>query len=189
MSQHPEPLVIDVDTGIDDAFALLYACAHDEARILGVSTVVGNVSLAAATRNTRAVMALAGRADIPVWTGAATAISVAVKDASEISWQDRPRPCCSARAGRAGACARAACRGFDHRRGAVALRAPHSVRDRAVDEYCARRHARAGTAASRQAVRHHGRRLFRARQSLGLNRSSLDLGLAHPRSRLGTGLH
>ena len=79
-----EPLVLDVDTGIDDAFALLYACAHDEAQILGVSTVVGNVSLAAATRNTRAVLALAGRADIPVWPGAATAISIAVRDASEI---------------------------------------------------------------------------------------------------------
>jgi purine nucleosidase len=84
MSQQPEPLVIDVDTGIDDAFALLYACALEEARILGVSTVVGNVSLAAATRNTRAVLTLAGRPDIPVWPGAATAISIAVKDASEV---------------------------------------------------------------------------------------------------------
>jgi purine nucleosidase len=84
MSQHSEPLVLDVDTGIDDAFALLYACAHDGAPILGVSTVVGNVSLAAATRNTRAVLALAGRADIPVWPGAATAMSIAVKDATEI---------------------------------------------------------------------------------------------------------
>ena len=84
MPQHAEPLVIDVDTGIDDAFALLYACAHEEVQILGVSTVVGNVSLAAATRNTRAVLALAGRADIPVWAGAATAISIAVRDASDI---------------------------------------------------------------------------------------------------------
>ncbi len=84
MSEHSEPLVLDVDTGIDDAFALLYACAHNEAQILGVSTVVGNVSLAAATRNTRAVLALAGRADIPVWPGAATAISIAARDASEI---------------------------------------------------------------------------------------------------------
>ena len=87
MSEHSEPLILDVDTGIDDAFALLYACAHDEARILGVSTVVGNVSLAAATRNTRAVLTLAGRADIPVWPGAATAISNAVRDASEIHGQ------------------------------------------------------------------------------------------------------
>ena len=45
-----------------------------QAQILGVSTVVGNVSLAAATRNTRAVLALAGWADIPVWAGAATAL-------------------------------------------------------------------------------------------------------------------
>ncbi len=87
MSEQPEPLIIDVDTGIDDAFALLHACAQAPAQILGVSTVVGNVSLAAATRNTRAVLALAGRADIPVWPGAATAISNAVRDASEIHGQ------------------------------------------------------------------------------------------------------
>src|ERR1700679_1987566 len=84
MTELAEPLILDVDTGIDDALALLYACAHDGARILGVSTVVGNVSLAAATRNTRAVLALAGRANIPVWPGAATAISIATRDASEI---------------------------------------------------------------------------------------------------------
>jgi purine nucleosidase len=84
MSELAEPLVIDVDTGIDDAFALLHACAHEETQILGVSTVVGNVDLSSATRNTRAVLALAGRADIPVWPGAAAAISIAVKDASEI---------------------------------------------------------------------------------------------------------
>ncbi len=93
MSQHSDPLVIDVDTGIDDAFALLYACAHDETQILGVSTVVGNVSLAAATRNTRAVLALAGRPDIPVWPGAATAISNAVKGCERDSRADRPWPC------------------------------------------------------------------------------------------------
>ena len=157
MSQLAEPLVIDVDTGIDDAFALLYACAHNEAHILGVSTVVGNVSLAAATRNTRAVLALAGRANIPVWPGAATAISIAVRDASEIHGTTGlghailPEP-----ESRSGGAAR---RGFDHRRGAVALRTP-PVRDGAVDQYRARGDARARTAASRQAVRHHGRRLF-----------------------------
>ena len=79
-----EPFVIDVDTGIDDALALLYACAHEEAQILGVSTVVGNVPLSPATRNTRAVLRLAGRGDIPVWPGAATALSISVRDASEV---------------------------------------------------------------------------------------------------------
>jgi purine nucleosidase len=84
MSDVAEPLLIDVDTGIDDALALLYACAHEEAQIVGVSTVVGNVPLAAATRNTRAVLKLARRGDIPVWPGAPTALSISVRDASEV---------------------------------------------------------------------------------------------------------
>ena len=52
--------------------------------ILGVSTVVGNVSLNAATRNTRAVLALAGRGDIPVWPGAATPLSPGSADARHV---------------------------------------------------------------------------------------------------------
>jgi purine nucleosidase len=84
MSQQAEPLVIDVDTGIDDALALLYACAAPEAEIVGVSTVVGNVSLSAATRNTRAVLALAGRADIPVWPGASMSLSTGSADARHV---------------------------------------------------------------------------------------------------------
>jgi purine nucleosidase len=78
------PLVIDVDTGIDDAFGLLYALAAPQTNIVGVSTVAGNVSLNHATRNTRAVLALAGRADIPVWPGAASPLLQAARDASDI---------------------------------------------------------------------------------------------------------
>ncbi|MGD1036836.1 MAG: nucleoside hydrolase [Roseiarcus sp.] len=74
MPADPTPLIIDVDTGIDDAFGLLYACASPRARVVGVSTVAGNVDLAHATRNTRAVLALVRRADIPVWPGCASPI-------------------------------------------------------------------------------------------------------------------
>ena len=84
MSQPNDLLVIDVDTGIDDALALLYVCARRSATILGVSTVVGNVSLATATRNTRSVLALVGRGDIPVWPGAAAPMSGEPADASVI---------------------------------------------------------------------------------------------------------
>ena len=84
MSQPKDLLLIDVDTGIDDALALLYACADRHALILGVSTVVGNVSLPTATRNTRAVLAMVGRSDIPVWPGAATPMSTAPVDASVV---------------------------------------------------------------------------------------------------------
>ena len=78
------PLILDVDTGIDDAFALLYALGRADARLIGVSAVAGNVSLAKAARNTRAVLALAGRADIPVWEGAAAPLLGHVGDASDI---------------------------------------------------------------------------------------------------------
>src|SRR5208337_3164136 len=44
-SHEPDRLFVDVDTGIDDAFALLYACAEAHVRLAGISTVVGNASL------------------------------------------------------------------------------------------------------------------------------------------------
>jgi purine nucleosidase len=78
------PMIIDVDTGIDDAFGLLYALGQTAVQLIGVSTVAGNVSLAKATRNTRAVLSLCGRADIPVWPGCASPLLKAAEDASEI---------------------------------------------------------------------------------------------------------
>jgi inosine-uridine nucleoside N-ribohydrolase len=78
------PMILDVDTGIDDALGLLLACAAPAARLLGVSTVAGNVDLTRATRNTRAVLALAGRADVPVWPGCRRPIMREAEDASAI---------------------------------------------------------------------------------------------------------
>lgn len=66
----PVPIVIDCDPGIDDAVALLLACASPELQILGVSTVAGNVDLEHTTRNAGRVLALAGRPDVPVAAGA-----------------------------------------------------------------------------------------------------------------------
>src|SRR5271170_5566317 len=80
----PTPLILDVDTGIDDAFGLLLALAEPSVRLLGVSTVAGNVDLAKATRNTRQVLALAGRADIPVWPGCVAPLLHPPADASDI---------------------------------------------------------------------------------------------------------
>ena len=64
------PLLIDCDPGIDDAVALLLACASPEVRLLGVSTVGGNVGLEHTTRNARRLLTLAGRPDVPVAAGA-----------------------------------------------------------------------------------------------------------------------
>ncbi len=64
------PLLLDCDPGIDDAVALLLACASPELRLLGVTTVSGNVELEHTTRNARRLLALAGREDVPVAAGA-----------------------------------------------------------------------------------------------------------------------
>ena len=63
------PLILDVDTGIDDALALLYACASPEVDLLAVTCVAGNVDARQVAWNTRAVLELAGRADVPVFLG------------------------------------------------------------------------------------------------------------------------
>ena len=63
------PLLIDCDTGIDDALALLYACASPDAEIAGVSCVAGNVELPHIVRNTLGVLELAGRTDTEVAAG------------------------------------------------------------------------------------------------------------------------
>jgi purine nucleosidase len=64
------PLVMDVDTGVDDALALLYAVASPEVELIGATTVMGNVTVEQATRNTLAVLEVAG-AEVEVAAGAA----------------------------------------------------------------------------------------------------------------------
>jgi purine nucleosidase len=63
------PLILDVDTGIDDALALLYAAASPEADLVAVTCLSGNVEVTDVARNTRAILELAGRGDIEVAAG------------------------------------------------------------------------------------------------------------------------
>jgi purine nucleosidase len=63
------PLLLDVDTGIDDSLALLYAAASPEAEIVAVTCVSGNTDARQVGINTRAVLELAGRDDVEVAIG------------------------------------------------------------------------------------------------------------------------
>ena len=63
------PLILDVDTGIDDSLALLYAAASPEAELVAVTCVGGNVDAHQVERNTRSVLELAGRTDVEVALG------------------------------------------------------------------------------------------------------------------------
>lgn len=71
MSAVPKPIVMDVDTGIDDALAILYALAHPDLELLGLSCVAGNVALDQVVINTCRVLDAAGAENIPVAAGAA----------------------------------------------------------------------------------------------------------------------
>jgi len=63
------PLILDVDTGIDDSLALLYAAGSPEVELVAVTCVAGNVDARQVERNTRAVLELAGREDVEVALG------------------------------------------------------------------------------------------------------------------------
>jgi len=64
------PLILDVDTGIDDSLAILYACASPEVELVGLTCVGGNVPARQVADNSRSLLELVGRADVPVVLGA-----------------------------------------------------------------------------------------------------------------------
>lgn len=62
-------ILLDVDTGVDDSLALLYALNKEEVEIVGITTVCGNVEARLAAENTLKILDLAGAPDIPVVCG------------------------------------------------------------------------------------------------------------------------
>jgi inosine-uridine nucleoside N-ribohydrolase len=67
----PKRIVLDVDTGTDDALALLYAVRHKDLEVLGITCVAGNATLDQVVINTCKVLDAAEADDIPVAAGAA----------------------------------------------------------------------------------------------------------------------
>jgi inosine-uridine nucleoside N-ribohydrolase len=64
-------LILDVDTGTDDAVAIMLAALHPALELLGCTTVNGNAPVEYCTDNTLRVLDHIGRGDIPVHEGAA----------------------------------------------------------------------------------------------------------------------
>ena len=59
-------LILDLDTGIDDALAIAYALGSaDEIDLIGITATYGNVAVPLAARNALAVLHLFGRDDVP----------------------------------------------------------------------------------------------------------------------------
>lgn len=62
-------IIIDCDPGIDDAIAILLAIADPEIKLMGITTIAGNISVDKTFKNARKITELAGKSDIPVFKG------------------------------------------------------------------------------------------------------------------------
>ncbi|HYI33876.1 MAG TPA: nucleoside hydrolase [Glaciibacter sp.] len=78
------PVILDVDTGVDDALAILFAVAHPDIDVLGISCVAGNASLERVVENTLRILDVAGAEDIPVAAGARRPLISPARSASHV---------------------------------------------------------------------------------------------------------
>ena len=70
-------MVLDCDTGTDDAIAIMLAALHPGLDLLGVTAVQGNVDVEHAADNSLRVLDLVGRSDVPVLRGVGRPLSTA----------------------------------------------------------------------------------------------------------------
>lgn len=75
------PIILDVDTGTDDALALAYAVRSPRIDLVAATTVAGNVSVEKTTANTLAVLDWLGAESVPVHRGASRPLVQPHRDA------------------------------------------------------------------------------------------------------------
>ncbi len=65
----PTPVILDVDTGTDDAIAIMMAALHPDIELLACTTVWGNRPVVNTTDNTLRVLDHINRSSVPVFRG------------------------------------------------------------------------------------------------------------------------
>ncbi|MFI0540703.1 pyrimidine-specific ribonucleoside hydrolase [Streptomyces canus] len=88
MTGQPIPVIIDCDTGVDDALALLFAVRHPGIDLRAVTCVAGNTDVDGVVRNTLTVLEQAGAGDVPVARGAARPLIEPVRTAQHVHGLD-----------------------------------------------------------------------------------------------------
>ncbi|MFO7172134.1 MAG: nucleoside hydrolase [Bacillota bacterium] len=84
----PKKVILDVDTGCDDAVAILLALNSPELEVLAIGTTHGNVEAELAALNTLRVLEWVGRDDIPVAVGAAAPLCQPLRTARWVHGED-----------------------------------------------------------------------------------------------------
>ncbi len=77
------PIFADVDTGVDDAMALVYLLASAEAKLVGIASTTGNVAAQQVCVNNLGLLELCGAEGIPVSKGADLPLSSPLRTAED----------------------------------------------------------------------------------------------------------
>lgn len=78
-----QPVFVDVDTGVDDAMALTYLFASDDAEVIGIASTAGNVPVQQVCRNNLGLLELCRMPEIPVSRGSEQPISSPLRTAED----------------------------------------------------------------------------------------------------------
>jgi inosine-uridine nucleoside N-ribohydrolase len=81
-------LILDVDTGVDDALAIGLAVSRSDVDLLAVSTLAGNIDVVNATENTRRVLGLIGAPAVLVHQGASRPLARPHRNAAHYHGQN-----------------------------------------------------------------------------------------------------
>lgn len=73
----------DVDTGVDDAMALVYLLASPDADLVGIASTGGNVDVDQVCRNNLGLLELCRAGDIPVSRGAGEPLADTMRTAED----------------------------------------------------------------------------------------------------------
>jgi inosine-uridine nucleoside N-ribohydrolase len=74
-------IVIDTDPGCDDALALFFALQSSKFSVKAVTTVCGNASIEAVTRNAAHILKLLGHSSVPLFSGASAPLAASLVNA------------------------------------------------------------------------------------------------------------
>ncbi|XP_049610801.1 inosine-uridine preferring nucleoside hydrolase isoform X2 [Syngnathus scovelli] len=81
-------IILDVDTGVDDAQAIMMALSAPDVEILGITCCHGNTPLERVLKNTLRVLKVCNRLDIPVYAGCSQPLLSNKQHASDYHGKD-----------------------------------------------------------------------------------------------------
>jgi purine nucleosidase len=88
MAEMRVPLILDVDTGIDDALAIALALADPRAEVVAVTTLAGNIGVDQVLVNTLKVLNFLGADHVPVHRGASKPLVRHLRDGQYFHGRD-----------------------------------------------------------------------------------------------------